>query len=83
MGSMNVPLPLPYGEMLRNSWAVMGHFMYTPSDYRVLVAMVRANQLSLETIGIKTFAFDPIEAAIDAAGAQAGLDVTVVSFARA
>ncbi|MCE4063386.1 zinc-binding dehydrogenase [Pandoraea sputorum] len=83
MGSMSVPLPLPYGEMLRNGWEVMGHFMYAPSDYRALVAMVRAGQLSLETIGVKTFPFDDLEAAIDAAGAQAGLDATVVSFAHA
>ncbi|WP_353191209.1 zinc-binding dehydrogenase [Pandoraea pnomenusa] len=80
MGSMNVPLPLPYGEMLRNGWEVMGHFMYAPADYRALIGMVRAKQLSLETIDVETFDFEAIEAAIDAASAQAGLAATVVTF---
>lgn len=78
MGSMSVPLPLPYGQMLRNGWELIGHFMYTPADYRALVTMVRAGQLSLDAIAIHTFAFDAIEQAIDAAGEMAGLEATVV-----
>jgi alcohol dehydrogenase len=79
MGSMTVPLPLPYGLMLRNSWEVIGHFMYSPADYRALVALVRAGQLSLDSVAVKTFPFDAIEAAIDAAGAMTGLEATVVT----
>jgi len=82
MGSMSVPLPLPYGEMLRNGWEVIGHFMYSPADYRALVAMVRAGQLSLDMIRMRRFPFEAIEAAVDAAGALAGLDAAVVTFHR-
>lgn len=80
MGSMNVPLPLPYGAMLRNSWELIGHFMYASADYRALVAMVRAGQLSLDAIHVKRFPFDAIEQAIDAAGTLAGLEAAVVTF---
>ncbi|MBV8271499.1 MAG: zinc-binding dehydrogenase [Cupriavidus sp.] len=82
MGSMSVPLPLPYAQMLRNSWELIGHFMYSPADYRALVALVRAGQLSLDTIGLKTFPFDAIEQAIDAAGEMAGMEATIVTFPR-
>jgi len=34
MGSMSVSLP--YGEMLRNGWELVGHFMYSSADYRAL-----------------------------------------------
>jgi hypothetical protein len=80
MGSMTVPLPLPYGAMLRNGWELIGHFMYASADYRALVAMVRAGQLSLDAIHVKRFPFDAIEQAIDAAGTLAGLEAAVVTF---
>jgi hypothetical protein len=28
MGSMTTPLPLPYGEVIRNNWEIIGQFMY-------------------------------------------------------
>lgn len=80
MGSMRVALPLPYGELLRNGWEVMGHFMYSPADYRALVNLVRARQLALDGIAVRRFSFDALEAAIDAALAQSGLEATVVGF---
>jgi alcohol dehydrogenase len=31
MGSMTVPLPIPYTEVMLNSWEIIGPFMY-PKD---------------------------------------------------
>lgn len=79
MGSMTVPLPVPYGEMLLNNWELLGHFMFTGADYRALVALVASGQLSLDAIDITTYPFAGLEAAIDHASSTQGLQSTVVS----
>ncbi|MEA3083672.1 MAG: alcohol dehydrogenase [Paraburkholderia sp.] len=48
MGSMQVDLPIPYGEMLLNNWASIGHFMYTRADYLALVSLATFGQIPLE-----------------------------------
>lgn len=80
MGSMQVPLPIPYGEMLRNNWSLIGHFMYAPADYRALVALVRAGLLRLDAIDAHAFPFARMEEAIDAAGTAGSLEAAVVTF---
>jgi alcohol dehydrogenase len=79
MGSMQVDLPVPYGEMLRNNWELIGNFMYTGADYLALVALVDSKQLSLEPVELKSFAFADLEAAIDEAGRMQGLQCTVAA----
>jgi len=78
MGSMLVDLPIPYREMLQNNWELIGHFMYTPADYLVLVALAASRQLPLASVELKTFSFAALEAAIDEAGRMSGLQCTVV-----
>ncbi|WP_206951264.1 zinc-binding dehydrogenase [Trinickia acidisoli] len=78
MGSMQVELPIPYGEMLINNWELIGHFMYTRADYLTLVALVASGQLSLDAVDVTTYAFARLEAAIDRAGSAQGLQCTVV-----
>lgn len=80
MGSMQVDLPLPYGAMLLNNWELIGNFMYTPADYRALLALVRAGLLPLDAVALKTFAFSALEAAIDHAAQMKGLQATVALF---
>lgn len=80
MGSMQVPLPIPYGELMRNNWELIGHFMYTPADYAALVALAASGQLPLDAVDVQSFGFTDLEAAIDAAGSMAGLQSTVVRF---
>lgn len=77
MGSMAVPLPIPYGEMLRNNWELIGHFMYESADYLALVALAASGQLALDAVRLETFAFSELESAIDAAGRMDGLACTV------
>jgi alcohol dehydrogenase len=38
MGSMTTPLPLPYGEVIRNNWEIIGQFMYPAHAYRSCLA---------------------------------------------
>lgn len=80
MGSMQVALPIPYGELLLNNWELIGNFMYTPADYLALIALIKAGLLSLDAVELQTFPFAELEAAIDAAGTMDGLQSTVVSF---
>jgi len=80
MGSMLVPLPLPYGEMMLNNWELVGNFMYRPGDYLALAALVRSGQLSLDAIDITSFALEDLAAAIDFAAGMQGLQATVMTF---
>lgn len=79
MGSMLVDLPVPYRELMQHNWELIGHFMYTSADYRALIALVRSGQLSLDAVELKTFPFNALEAAIDAAGEMQGLQCTVTA----
>jgi alcohol dehydrogenase len=79
MGSMQVELPIPYGEMLLNNWELIGNFMYTRADYLMLVSLVASGQLSLDGVDVTTYPFAQLETAIDRAGASQGLQCTVVS----
>ena len=78
MGSMEVDLPIAYREMLINNWELMGHFMYSGEDYRALIALVRSGQLALDAIAVERYAFNALEAAIDAAEEAQGLTCVTV-----
>lgn len=78
MGSMQVELPIPYGEMLLNNWELIGNFMYTRADYLALVSLVASGQLSLDALDVTAYPFAQLEAAIDRAGEAQGLQCTVV-----
>jgi alcohol dehydrogenase len=80
MGSMTVPLPVPYGLVMRNNWEVIGHFMYSTADYHALIALAGSGQLPLDAIEARTFPFADLEAAIDHAATMEGLQSTVLLF---
>ncbi len=52
MGSMTVPLPLTYGDMLANDWEVIGAFMYRPGAFQTLAALVRSGLLDLSLVRV-------------------------------
>lgn len=81
MGSMSVPLPIDYGEMLARQWELIGHFMYSSEDYLALVNLVRSGLLSLDAIDVTGFPFADMEKAIDAAGSLRGMRCAVVRMA--
>jgi alcohol dehydrogenase len=78
MGSMTVPLPINYGEVLINDWEIIGNFMYRASAYLGLVALLRAGLLDLGPVRIASFALADLPQAIEAAATMRGLACTVV-----
>lgn len=78
MGSMQVPLPIPYADVLRNNWEIIGHFMYTTADYHVLIGLAASGQIALDAIDVRTFSFADLETAIDAAAEMSAMQSVVV-----
>ena len=79
-GSMSVPLPVPYGDLLRNNWEIIGNFMYRPEAFRTLMGLIRAGKIDLEKLHTTRFELVELERAIDAASAMRGLDCVVVTM---
>ena len=79
MGSMEVPLPVGYGEVMINNWEIIGNFMYEPGAYHTLLALLRAGHLDLSHVSIRAFGLNDLETAIDAAAGMAALEATVVA----
>jgi alcohol dehydrogenase len=80
MGSMTVPLPVTYGELLGNDWEIIGNFMYRPEAVRRLLALVASGQLRLDAVRLRTFELAALPAAIEAAAGMRGLDCTLVTM---
>jgi alcohol dehydrogenase len=80
-GSMTVPLPLTYADVLANDWEIIGNFMYESDALRRLVTLIADGLLDLDLVRLRTFAFEDLHAAMDAAAAMRGLDCTVVTLA--
>jgi alcohol dehydrogenase len=77
MGSMNVPLCIPYGEVMVNNWEIIGNFMYPSSAYRRLLDLVRAGTVPLDAVKVKVFSLPALPAAIEAAARNRGLQCTL------
>lgn len=67
MGSMSVPIPISYMEMMANNWEILGNFMYSAGAYLRLLALVRAGLLDVRSIRARTFPLEALPAAMDAA----------------
>jgi alcohol dehydrogenase len=80
MGSMTVPLPLPYGEVMIHDWRIQGRFMYPRDTIARLLRLVRANTLKLDAIERSTFPLGDLPAAMQAASRQRGLEATVLTM---
>ncbi|MGO4379637.1 zinc-binding alcohol dehydrogenase family protein [Pseudoduganella sp. RAF19] len=80
MGSMNVPLALPYGALMLNNWEIMGNFMYQPEDAQALIALLRGKQLDLSPVTVRSFALAALPEAARAASDMQGLQATVVQL---
>ncbi len=50
MGSMSVPVPISYLEMMANNWEILGNFMYPASAYQRLLALVRGGLLDIRSL---------------------------------
>jgi alcohol dehydrogenase len=50
MGTMTVPLPVSYVEMMFDGWEIMGQFMYPRESYQRLLDLIRSGQLDMNMI---------------------------------
>jgi len=78
MGSMTTPLPLSYGDVMRNDWEIIGQFMYPASAYRRLIGLVRAGLLNIRAIRPVTFPLAALPEAADAAARASNFECVVV-----
>lgn len=83
MGSMTVPLPLPYGEMLINDWTVQGRFMYPRDAMGRLLRLASAGTLAMDAVEISAYPLADLPAAMATAAKQRGLQATVLTMAAA
>jgi alcohol dehydrogenase len=79
MGSMSVPLPISYMDVMLNSLEIIGQFMYPPDTYRRLVALVRSGMLDIGAIRPRTFPLEQLTDAMDAAATADALECVVVT----
>ena len=80
MGSMTVPLPLPYGEVMINDWRIQGRFMYPRDAIGKLLRLAQAGTLRLDAVQVSTFPLAELPGAMTAAGRQRGLQATVMTM---
>ncbi len=78
MGSMTVPLPLSYSDILRNNWEIIGQFMYPPAEYRRLIDIVRAGLLDIHQIRPIVFPLEALPEASEAAARAGNFECVVV-----
>ncbi len=77
-GSMDVPLELPYGDVMVRDIEIRGAFMYPRDAFRKLVGMAQSGALDLNCVDVHTFALDEITAALEQASALRGLGHVVL-----
>mgnify|MGYP003945857267 CR=1 FL=1 len=67
MGSMTVPLPIPYLEVMLNNWEIMGQFMYPRDACARLLDLARSGQLDMNAIRPLSYPLSALPAAMEAA----------------
>jgi alcohol dehydrogenase len=79
MGSMAVPLPIPYTEVMLNSWEIIGQFMYPRTAYAQLLALIGSGLLAVDAIKAVEFPFAEVPGAIDAAARASSAECVVIN----
>jgi alcohol dehydrogenase len=74
MGSMGVPLPISYLEVMLNNLEIIGQFMYPQDTFMRLVDLARAGLLNIRAIRARSFPLDALPAAIEAAATAGPLE---------
>jgi alcohol dehydrogenase len=78
MGSMGVPLPISYLEVMLNNLEILGHFMYPQDTFMRLIDLSRAGLLDINAIRTRSFPLDALPSAMEAAATAGGLECIVV-----
>jgi alcohol dehydrogenase len=78
MRSMTVPLPIPYTEVMLNSWEIIGQFMYPKDSYPCLLNLMRIGQLDINAIQPRIFALEALPEAMEVATTVSNLECIVI-----
>jgi alcohol dehydrogenase len=78
MGSMSVPLPISYLELMFRGWEIIGNFMYPRSAWRRLLELIRSGQLDLSAIRARPWPLARLPEAIAEAATLGSLDCVVM-----
>jgi alcohol dehydrogenase len=78
MGSMGVPLPISYLEVMLNNLEILGTFMYPQDTFMRLTDLARAGLLDINAIRTRSFPLDALPSAMEAAATAGGLECIVV-----
>jgi alcohol dehydrogenase len=78
MGSMSVPLPISYLDLMLNDLEILGQFMYPQDAFMRLADLVRSGLLDIKAIRTRSFPLDAITNAMEVAATAGGLECIVV-----
>src|ERR1700727_1297778 len=79
MGSMAVPLPISYLEVMLSNLEIIGQFMYPQDTFMRLIDLARAGLLDLRAIRARPFPLEGLPAAMEAAATSDALECIVVT----
>lgn len=79
MGSMNVPLPVPYTEVMLNGWEILGQFMYPRDAYRRLLDLIRSGLLDIAPLRPLVYPLNALPEAMAAAANAGNLECVVMN----
>lgn len=77
MGSMSVPLPVDYTDLMISRREIIGNFMYPPDAPARLMQLAASGQLNLDRIDIACYPLADLPAAMDHAAERGAPLVTV------
>jgi alcohol dehydrogenase len=78
MGSMAVPLPIPYVDLMLNDWEIIGQFMYPKQSYRGLLDLVRSGQLDMRKLRPVIFPIEQLPQAMEKAASAGSFECVVI-----
>ena len=79
MGSMAVPVPIPYLDVMLNNLEILGQFMYPRDTLMRLVDLARAGLLDLRSIRAAVVSLERLPAAMEAAATADALECVVMT----
>jgi len=77
MGSMTVPLPISYLDVMLNNLEIIGQFMYPGDTFMRLIDLARAGLLDLGAIRVRSFDLEALPEAMEAAATADALECVV------
>ena len=79
MGSMTVPLPISYLDVMLNNLEIIGQFMYPADAFMRLIGLTHAGLLDLRAIRVRAFPLAALPEAMEAAATADALECVVVT----